>query len=90
MQGRIVQQRREFGGVGHGQRLKLKPLSKPASVKVDHLSTIAAFRYPVRGIMRAATSSAAMHKHTARRTRVGSRWVCHWYDESWITARLPA
>jgi hypothetical protein len=44
MQGGIVQQWREFGGVGHGQRLEVKPLSRPAEVQVDHSSTIAAGR----------------------------------------------
>ena len=42
MQGDIVQQRREFGGMGHGKRLKGKSLGLPAAVKVDHPSTIAA------------------------------------------------
>jgi hypothetical protein len=42
MQRGIVQQRREFGSVGHGKWLKVKALSRPAPVKVDHPSTIAA------------------------------------------------
>jgi hypothetical protein len=42
VQGRIVQQWRELGGVGHGQRLKVQPLRRPAEVKVDHSSTITA------------------------------------------------
>jgi hypothetical protein len=31
MPGGIVEQRREFGRVGHGRRLKVKSLSRPAS-----------------------------------------------------------
>jgi hypothetical protein len=42
VQGGIVKQRREFGGVSHGKWLKVKSLSRPAPVKVDHPSTIAA------------------------------------------------
>jgi hypothetical protein len=40
LQGRVVQQRREFGGVGYAQRLKINSLNRPASVKVDHPPTI--------------------------------------------------
>jgi hypothetical protein len=46
MQSGIVQQRREFGSVGHGKWLKVKSLSRPAPVKVDHPSTIAAGQPP--------------------------------------------
>ena len=42
MQGGIIQQRRELGSVDYGKWLKVKPLSRPAPVKVDHPSTIAA------------------------------------------------
>jgi hypothetical protein len=41
MQGGIVQQRREFGSVGHDKWLKVKSFGRPAPVKVDHPSTIA-------------------------------------------------
>jgi hypothetical protein len=42
MQGGIVQQRREFGSVGYGKRLKVKPPTRPALVKIDHSPNIAA------------------------------------------------
>ena len=42
MQGGIIQQRRELGRVGHGQRLQIEPLGRPATLKVNHPPTIAA------------------------------------------------
>ena len=44
MQGGIIQQRREFESMSHGKRLKVKPLGRPAAVKIDHPSTITAER----------------------------------------------
>jgi hypothetical protein len=32
----VAQQRRQLGGVGHGQRLEVEPLGTPALAKVDH------------------------------------------------------
>jgi len=42
MQGGIIQQRCELGRMGHGQRLQLESLSRPAALKVNHPSTVAA------------------------------------------------
>jgi hypothetical protein len=39
VQGGIVQQGREFGGVGYGKRLEVKSLSSPAAVEIDQLLT---------------------------------------------------
>src|SRR5215475_1681144 len=36
VQPRVVQQGRQFGGVGHRQRLQVEPLGPPALVEVDH------------------------------------------------------
>jgi hypothetical protein len=42
MQGGIIQQRRELGRMSHGQGLQIEPLRRPAALKVNHPSTIAA------------------------------------------------
>jgi hypothetical protein len=46
MQGGIIQQGRELGSVGHGERLKVKPFSRPPLVKIDHSPNIAAGQPP--------------------------------------------
>jgi len=42
VQDRIVQQRRELGGVSHHDRLEIKPLGRPPEIQVDHPSTLTA------------------------------------------------
>jgi hypothetical protein len=42
MQGAVIQQRRELGGMSRHQRFQAEPVSTPAAAKADHPMTIAA------------------------------------------------
>ena len=42
MQGSVIEQRREFGRMSHGQGLQIEPLRGPATLEVNHPPTIAA------------------------------------------------